>query len=221
MEKQSSSWQQVAVSTRRDTTATDERYTPQWVLTLVKRIMGEIDLDPCADPQKRVPAKQHFTLDDDGLEQGWAGRVFLNPPSSKTSDWVKHLCVYVHAGAVTEAVVLVPVVSLSNKGFALLMKGTATCFCLMGRNLSFLDQNYKALGEASPFPFALVYIGRNTQHFIDVTYDYGIPCLLPPPELKKRPNYCLYCGKAFLAQRKTAKYCCVTCRVEAHRKRKN
>ena len=61
-------------------TDTDERFTPFWVLDLVVEVMGGIDLDPCADPRKRVPATRHFTKEDDGLEQNWSGRVFLNPP---------------------------------------------------------------------------------------------------------------------------------------------
>ena len=46
---------------------TDERYTPSWVLERVEKALNGIDLDPCADPRKRVPAKQHLTKEDDAL----------------------------------------------------------------------------------------------------------------------------------------------------------
>lgn len=50
-------------------------------------------LDPCADPRRLL--KQgitNYTIDDNGLEQSWAGyRVFCNPPYSKGQlwDWVR------------------------------------------------------------------------------------------------------------------------------------
>ena len=39
----------------------DERYTPEWILKMVEAILGGIDLDPAADPRKRVNAINHFT----------------------------------------------------------------------------------------------------------------------------------------------------------------
>lgn len=55
----------------------DEWLTP---LELVSAC-GEFDLDPCA-PIIRPwdTAKKHFTIEDNGLEQNWGGRVWLNPP---------------------------------------------------------------------------------------------------------------------------------------------
>jgi phage N-6-adenine-methyltransferase len=57
-------------------------YTPQWILDLASDILGCIDLDPCSNPQKSVPAKQHFVWpEQDGLKLHWnADTVFCNPP---------------------------------------------------------------------------------------------------------------------------------------------
>ena len=45
----------------------DERYSPNWLIQLAIDVMGGIDLDPCADPDRRVPASNHFTKDQNGL----------------------------------------------------------------------------------------------------------------------------------------------------------
>jgi len=212
------SWSRVATykNTEQDS---DEKYTPNWILDLTQSVMGGIDLDPAADPKHRVPAVRHFTKDDNGLEKGWSGKVFLNPPFSNTSDWVKHLCIYFHSGAVTEAIVLLPVMALNNKSAKLLMKGTASAFTLIGRNISFLDSNYEELGNTLPFPFALVYCGNRTEEFLDQTEKWGIGALLRTPAVNQIACFCSYCGKPFNAKRKTAKFCGTTCRVEAHRKK--
>ena len=181
----SASWGRVVRNTK-SSSDTDERYTPSWVLELVDSVLKGIDLDPASDPRKRVQAKRHFTKKDDGLAQGWSGKVFLNPPFSNSSEWVKHLCVYFHSAAISEAIVILPVMALSNKSAVLLMKGTATAFTLLGRKLSFLDNDYEELGEMSAFPFALVYCGANTERFLDMTEPYGIGCLIRTLPKNKR-----------------------------------
>ena len=179
--------------------------------------MGEIDLDPCADPRRRVPATTHYTPEENGLEQSWTGKVFLNPPFSDSSSWIKHLSVYVSAETVTEAIVLVPVMTLSNKSAQFLMRSIAEGFVLLDRKLSFLDSNYEDIGEMSAFPFALVYVGDNFHSFINVFDSIGIVCAIKKSPSSHKPVACKYCGKIFNAKRSTAKYCSTTCRVEAYR----
>jgi hypothetical protein len=139
--------------------------------------MGGIDLDPCADPLKRVPATLHYTKEDDGLEKAWAGRVFLNPPYSGSSHWFKHLCIYAESGAVTEALLLVPITALGSKGARLLMKRTASCLTLFDRSFNFLGEDYQELPTNSPIPLCLVYVGANAGRFLDLTTDRGCGCL--------------------------------------------
>lgn len=58
----------------------DELYTPRQVLDL----LPPIDLDPCANPGRTVPARVHYVGAEgqNGLELPWFGVVFLNPPYS-------------------------------------------------------------------------------------------------------------------------------------------
>ena len=208
-----------AVLDSRNSVESDERYTPDWVLELVAQIMGGIDLDPCSDPLKRVPAAKHFTKDDNGLDQPWSGRVFLNPPFSDSGEWVKHLSIYFHAESVTEAIVLVPTMTMSNKAFKLLMKGTASCFTMLDGRLGFKNQDYEDMPNAGWMPFVLIYLGSNSSRFLSLTSPHGIGCILHEPEPQSKQVCCQYCGKPFKAKRSTAKFCSTTCRVESHRKR--
>jgi hypothetical protein len=66
-------------------------YTPAWVFQLLGL---EFDLDPC-QPEIAIPwipAKQHYSIKDDGLTQPWDGLVWLNPPyGNNTAEWLKKM----------------------------------------------------------------------------------------------------------------------------------
>lgn len=68
--------------------AGDEWLTPPDLL----RRLGVFDLDPCS-PVVRPwdTAKKHFTREDNGLIKEWFGRVWVNPPYSKTAQWMRRL----------------------------------------------------------------------------------------------------------------------------------
>lgn len=56
----------------------------EWLTPIeIIKSLGEFDLDPCT-PLNRPwdTAKNHYTIEDDGLKQDWFGRVWLNPPYS-------------------------------------------------------------------------------------------------------------------------------------------
>lgn len=56
----------------------DEWYTPPEIF---KELGLWFDLDPCSPGRGHwVPASNVFTKADDGLQQPWAGLVFMNPP---------------------------------------------------------------------------------------------------------------------------------------------
>jgi len=64
--------------------ATDIWLTP---ISIV-RSLGVFDLDPCAWPGHPTAKEQYF---ERGLEQEWAGRVWLNPPYSEVGKWLNRL----------------------------------------------------------------------------------------------------------------------------------
>ena len=77
----------MAVSPRRRIGLVHERaggptewYTPPDIFTALAMTF---DLDPCSPGASIVPwipARTHYTKADDGLQQAWHGRVWLNPP---------------------------------------------------------------------------------------------------------------------------------------------
>ncbi len=68
---------------------TDVWLTPPGII----KALGQFDLDPCS-PIGRPwdTAAKHYTVEDDGLLQPWAGRVWMNPPyGPETSNWMSKL----------------------------------------------------------------------------------------------------------------------------------
>ena len=66
-------------------TGNPENYTPAVYIEAARRVLGEIDLDPasCFLAQETVKANRFFTKEENGLQQKWNGRVFLNPPYAR------------------------------------------------------------------------------------------------------------------------------------------
>lgn len=66
--------------------------TPPEIISRVKLFFGgEIELDPATsvEANKIVGAKKIFTVADNGLQQKWHGKVFINPPGSCAFDGEK------------------------------------------------------------------------------------------------------------------------------------
>lgn len=67
----------------------DEWLTPPEII----EALGEFDLDPCAPLYRPWPtAKEHFTINDNGLEKQWFGRIWCNPPYGlEAAKWLQKL----------------------------------------------------------------------------------------------------------------------------------
>lgn len=78
-----------------DQLTSDDYYTPAWVF---ERMGLTFDLDVCAPPGgvPWVPATRFLTVADDGLSQPWEGRVWMNPPYSKPTPWVRRFIEHRH-----------------------------------------------------------------------------------------------------------------------------
>jgi len=144
---------------------TPEWYTPRHVVDAVARALGTIDLDPCAEPAKGVPATQHLTPADDGLTHPWNGRVYMNPPYGRSiGDWTGKLRDEHAAGRVTEAIALLPA-RTETDWWAVL---DAEWVCFIHGRLSFSDGD-----TAAPFPSAAVYLGGNGAVFAETFAELG------------------------------------------------
>jgi hypothetical protein len=68
-----------------------EWFTPPEIIKRVHAVMGGIDLDPasCAKANEIVGANIYYTAKDDALSKNWFGRVFVNPPGTCPTDYLK------------------------------------------------------------------------------------------------------------------------------------
>src|SRR5689334_5576614 len=145
-------------------------YIPPEIIVAAIEVMGAIDLDPYSDGKTgipNVPAKVHYTLEDDGLSQPWGPkrRVFLNPPSGRgTGKWVNKLCDEYEEGNITEGITLLRAVVDSDWWQRL----TAYPVCFVHRRLRFGGN-----ARAARFPSAVVYLGPNMPGFTEAFSPLG------------------------------------------------
>jgi len=136
----------------------EEHYTPRHILDAVLACLGEIDLDPCSNSYQspHIPAREHFTKEDNGLAHSWRGRVFMNPPGDAVKDWVEKLCSEFESGNVTEALALVAP-RTDTKWFRRL-RHYPRCFISALLKSSSADMR-------TPFPSVVFYLGREPEGF--------------------------------------------------------
>lgn len=157
------------------TSESPEWYTPDHILRRAVQVMGAIDLDPCADPVRRVPAAQHYTAEDDGLAHGWGdARVWLNPPYSRAiAPWIERFAAHVMAG---------------HEAMALLAHRTDTAWWQRIAALPIVKcevtgrLRFSGSANGAPFPSVVVYAGDNRLGFYEAFRDLGVLWLRFDPE---------------------------------------
>jgi hypothetical protein len=110
----------------------NEWYTPEEYIIAAKLVMGWIDLDPASSQQANiiVGANKIFTVDDDGLNQNWSGKVWLNPPyeGRLISLFCDKLIYHFSLSEVTEALILVNNATETEWFYKLIMTSSAVIF---------------------------------------------------------------------------------------------
>jgi transcriptional regulator with XRE-family HTH domain len=138
----------------------DSRFTPPEFLEEVAHVLGgEIDLDPCWHPASAVKAKTTFTEEDDGLRQEWIGRrVFVNPPYSQTSIWVRRAHQAYVGGQSKRILMLIPT-QTHTRAFRECVAGVADTFLLNFRLRFFSSRDSKP--KLAPFILMVVVFGAD------------------------------------------------------------
>ena len=144
----------------------EEWYTPPHLVEAVLSVLGEVDLDPCANPgEPTVPARLHYRKADDGLAHPWHGRVYMNPPYGREiPKWVRKLADEHRWGHVSEAVALVP--SRPDANWFALFDPFPRCE-IRGR-VKFIDGGKAGRDYGAPFSSVAFYLGPNAWRFIEV-----------------------------------------------------
>lgn len=136
-----------------------EHYTPKHILDAAVKCLGHIDLDPCSNSHEtpNVPARKHYTMEDNGLILPWFGNVWINPPYGKEiNQWVDRL-VFAHlCKSFSQAIALLPA-RTDTKWF---QKLSDYPVCFVNGRLKFGDAT-----NSAPFPSAIFALGISSDKF--------------------------------------------------------
>lgn len=163
--------------------SSNEWCTPTWILDLTRQVFqGGIDLDPCSNDlaQPSVQAKKTFDQHADGLQQTWAGKVFVNPPfglvcgQSHQGLFLKKAVAEYNEGHVSEVLLLLKAaVGYAWFGCALnyphaWLRDHVAFHAT--RPSSYLDEDHARLVPlaANPHGSIMVYLGPNVRKFAEV-----------------------------------------------------
>lgn len=154
-------------------TGENEWYTPEKYISLARKVLGEIDLDPAssAKAQLTVGAAKYFSTEQNGLNQEWEGRVWLNPPYAQPliGQFVEKLADERRAGRVSAAIMLThnyTDTAWFHKGYEI-----ADAICFTRGRIKFLDSNG---GDCAPTQGqAFFYCGSAPDKFADFFHNVG------------------------------------------------
>jgi len=156
---------------------TDRRFTPLWLVDLVRDALGPIALDPCTEPNNPTRAERFFTAADDGLVHDWreasgGGVIWVNPPFSEMLRWSDKVQSEAHAGC--EIVMLTAIDSTTRWFSRLNMR--ADIAAPLKRRLKFgfpaEDIQPKSAANAACM---LWYFGKRDVEFLRVFRDHSHP----------------------------------------------
>jgi len=135
--------------------------TPNNFLELLEDISGgPFDLDPCAT-QENTKASAYIAQSEDGLQQAWFGKVYMNPPYGRdVSKWVEKAFNEVRKHNADEAWCLLPVRTDTKWWHD---------YCMHAQEIYFIRGRLKFQGaeNSAPFPSCVVVFRKeHTRDFI-------------------------------------------------------
>lgn len=154
-----------------------EWYTPKKYLDAVHEVLGGVDLDPASNKQanENVRAVEFFTADQDGLEQDWWGRVFLNPPYGKSEEhgslagaFCNKAMAEYESGNVQGCIVLVN--SLHSQNWQAALYDYTVCF--VDHRIQFISGDGEE-NKNPTFQNIFVYMGDNNELFAKAFSKFG------------------------------------------------
>ena len=152
----------------------NEWYTPEEYIKSSLVVLENIDIDPASSKiaNDLIKAKKYYSVDEDGLNKKWIGRVWMNPPYAQPAieEFCDKLLDEIKCGNCIEAIVLVNNATDTKWFQKIAVRSSAICFHL-GR-IKFWSQNKES---SSPLQGqALLYFGKNKNKFKNEFCKYGL-----------------------------------------------
>lgn len=154
----------------------NEWYTPAIYIEAARELMNGIDTDPASNDiaNQIIQAETYYTIETNGFDKNWHGRVWLNPPYGRdTGDsnqalWSARLIEQYRAGITSEAVLLINAVT-DRKWFQGLWNFP---ICFTDHRIKFYDESGEA--GAPTHGNALVYMGHQGKRFAEIFKQFGV-----------------------------------------------
>lgn len=152
----------------------NEWYTPTEYIESARRVMGVIDTDPASSElaNQTVKAVTFYTTETDGLQQSWAGNVWMNPPYAQPliTEFTSALVEKYNTGEFNQACVLVN--NATETQFFQLMLTCCSAVCFVKGRIKFIDKNGFATGAPLQGQ-AVIYFGSKVSEFANEFSKYG------------------------------------------------
>ncbi len=151
--------------------ASDGWYTPSHLVAAARSVLGAIDTDPatCAAAQAIVQAQTWYTEVEDGLQQSWHGRLWLNPPYSAPSKWTDKALSHYASGDVSAALILTN--SYTETGWWQRMAKVGIILFFAGRQQFWHPDKESGNNRTGQ---TLCYLGPDEDRFRAVFGSYGV-----------------------------------------------
>ena len=146
----------------------NEWYTPEKYVEMAREVLGHIDLDPASSKiaNETVKADRYFTEEENGLNQVWYGKVWMNPPygTDLIGQFTEKFADEYIAGNITEGIVLVNNAT-ETAWFADMIQSASAVVFPRGRIRYYSPQKESSAPLQGQ---AFIYFGENTDRFLEV-----------------------------------------------------
>jgi len=151
---------------RVNTNSTDWNTPPKYV-DAVKKVLGNIEFDPCSNDLSIVDA--NVELQQGGIEDDWNKykTIFVNPPYGRgIAQWLKKC-----SGVNSEVIALIPVATNTRHWKESVFTADIICFLADTRLRFMINGNTENKGAS--MACCMVYWGKNKSRFVEIFNKFG------------------------------------------------